>query len=142
MQLVCDVVTKRGDKIGDRSIRSITPRAADKIYSIVINGPRGQRLRQGEKVISVCRHAWRVVHRLYPELFDKAVANPWQGVTKTCRCAQAVMAPNAIRSLPAHTSIVLLICRIRLIPRTVIAKSVSSLSKPSRCPHPMASKIS
>jgi hypothetical protein len=85
MQLVCEVVTKKGDKIGDRSIRSITPRAADKIYAIVINGPRGQRLRQGEKVISVCRHAWRVVHRLYPELFDKAVPNPWQGVTKKRR---------------------------------------------------------
>jgi integrase len=85
MQLVADVVTKRGDKIGDRSIRSITPRAADKIYSIVINGPRGLRLRQGEKVISVCRHAWRVVHRLYPDLFDKAVPNPWQGVTKRRR---------------------------------------------------------
>jgi hypothetical protein len=36
-------------------------------------------------VISVCRHAWRVVHRLYPELFDKAVPNPWQGVTKKRR---------------------------------------------------------
>jgi hypothetical protein len=85
MQLVRDIVTKRGDKIGDRSIRSITPRAADKIYSIVINGPRGPRLRQGEKVISVCRHAWRVVHRLFPDLFDKAVPNPWQGVTKKRR---------------------------------------------------------
>jgi hypothetical protein len=85
MQLVAGVVTKKGDKIGDRSIRSITPRAADKIYSIVIAGPRGSRLRQGEKVISVCRHAWRVVHRLYPDLFDKAVPNPWQGVTKKRR---------------------------------------------------------
>jgi hypothetical protein len=88
MRLVCDVVTKKGDKIGDRSIRSITPRAADKIYSIVINGPRGQRLRQGEKVISVCRHSWRVVHRLYPELFDKTVPNPWDGVTKKRRTLQ------------------------------------------------------
>ena len=85
MQLVGAVVTKRGDKIGDRSIRAITPRAADKIYSKVIDGPRGLRLRQGEKVISICRHAWRVVHRLYPELFDKAVPNPWQGVTKKRR---------------------------------------------------------
>jgi hypothetical protein len=85
MQLVGGVVTKQGDKIGDRSVRSITPRAADKIYSIIIKGPRGPRLRQGEKVISICRHAWRVVHRLYPELFDKAVPNPWQGVTKKRR---------------------------------------------------------
>jgi hypothetical protein len=64
MQLVGNVVTKKGDKIAGRSIRSISPRAADKIYSIIINGPRGQRLRQGEKAISICRHAWRVVHRL------------------------------------------------------------------------------
>jgi hypothetical protein len=85
MQLVAGVVTKKGDKIGDRSIRSITPRAADKIYAIIIKGPRGQRLRQGEKVISVCRHAWRVVHRLYPDLFDRAVPNPWTGVTKKRR---------------------------------------------------------
>jgi hypothetical protein len=85
MQIVCNVTTKKGDKIGHRSIRSITPRAADKIYSIVINGPRGPRLRQGEKVISVCRHAWRVVHRLYPDLFDKNVPNPWEGVTKKRR---------------------------------------------------------
>jgi hypothetical protein len=94
MQLVNSVVTKRGDKIGDRSIRSITPRAADKIYAIVINGPRGERLRQGEKVISICRHAWRVVHRLYPELFDKAVPNPWVGVTKKGR---------TLRTKPAAT---------------------------------------
>jgi hypothetical protein len=85
MKLVTAVVTKRGDTIGARSIRSITPRAADKIYAKIIDGPRGPRLRQGEKVISVCRHAWRVVHRLYPELFDKAVPNPWQGVTKRRR---------------------------------------------------------
>jgi hypothetical protein len=85
MQLVSAVVTKRGDKIGDLSIRSITPRAADKIYAIVINGPRGQRLRQGEKALSVCRHAWRVVHRLCPGLFDRAVPNPWTGVTKKRR---------------------------------------------------------
>jgi hypothetical protein len=85
MQLVAGVITKQGDKIGDRSVRSITPRAADKIYSIIIKGPRGPRLRQGEKVISICRHAWRVVHRLYPELFDKAMPNPWQGVTKKRR---------------------------------------------------------
>jgi hypothetical protein len=85
MRLVTGMVTKRGDTIGSRSIRSITPRAADKIYVKIIDGPRGPRLRQGEKVISVCRHAWRVVHRLYPEVFDKGVPNPWQGVTKRRR---------------------------------------------------------
>jgi hypothetical protein len=42
MQLVSAVLTKRGDKVGDRSIRAITPRAADKIYSRVIEGPRAR----------------------------------------------------------------------------------------------------
>jgi hypothetical protein len=95
MALVAGVVTKRSDKIGERSVKSITPRAADKIYSLIIAGPRGPRLRQGEKVISVCRHAWRVVHRLYPDLFDKAVPNPWQGVTKKRRIS--VTKPAATR---------------------------------------------
>jgi hypothetical protein len=63
--MVCDVPTKTGGTIGGLSIRSITPRAADKIYGKIIVGPRGERLRQGEKMLSFCRHAWRVVHRLY-----------------------------------------------------------------------------
>jgi hypothetical protein len=85
MRLVCNVITKKGDKIGDRPIRSITPRAADKIYSIIIAAPHGARLRQGEKAVVICRHAWRVVHRLYPDQFDRAVPNPWQGVTRKRR---------------------------------------------------------
>jgi hypothetical protein len=64
MLLVANVVTKQGDKVGDRSIKSISPRAADKIYERIIQGPKGARLRQGEKVIALCRHAWKVAHRL------------------------------------------------------------------------------
>jgi hypothetical protein len=64
MLLVANVVTKQGDKVGDRSIKSISPRAADKIYERIIQGPKGARLRQGEKVIALCRHAWNVAHRL------------------------------------------------------------------------------
>jgi len=85
MQLVAGIETKAGDKIGDRHIKAITPRAADKIYDRIIDGPRGPRYRQGEKSVALCRHAWNVVHRLYPELFDKAMPNPWQGVTKKRR---------------------------------------------------------
>jgi hypothetical protein len=85
MMLVANVVTKQGDKIGDRHIRSINPRAADKIYERIIDGPKGKRLRQDEKVIPLCRHAWKVVHRLYPEQFDRDVPNPWTGVTNKRR---------------------------------------------------------
>jgi hypothetical protein len=83
--LIADIVTKKGDRIGDRPIRAITPVSADKIYDIVCKGPRGLRPRQGEKALALCRRAWRVVHRLYPNQFDRAVPNPWEGVTKTRR---------------------------------------------------------
>ena len=81
MLLVADIVTRKGDRIGQRKIKSITPVSADKIYEIIIAGPRGERLRQGEKIVVLCRKAWWVVHRLYPNEFDKAVPNPWKGVT-------------------------------------------------------------
>jgi integrase len=85
MLLVGDMPTKKGDRVGDRPVKSITPLAADKLYEKVIAGPRGLRLRQGEKVIMLCRRAWKVVHRLYPDQFDEAVPNPWLGVTKRRR---------------------------------------------------------
>ena len=80
--LITDIVTKKGDRIGDRRIRAITPVAADKIYELICQGPRGPRLRQGEKAVALCRRAWRVVRRLHPSQFDRAVPNPWEGVTK------------------------------------------------------------
>ena len=45
MLLLTDMVTKQGDHIGDRKIKSITPVSADKIYKLVIQGPHGERLR-------------------------------------------------------------------------------------------------
>jgi hypothetical protein len=81
MQLVIDLPTKRGDRVGQRPVKSITPRAADKLYEQVCAGPNGPRPRQGEKVVALCRAAWRVVHRLYPDCFDRDVPNPWDGVT-------------------------------------------------------------
>jgi hypothetical protein len=83
--LITDIVTKKGDRIGDRSIRSITPKSADKIYDIICKGPSGPRPRQGEKAVALCRRAWRVVHRLQPSQFNRDVPNPWEGVTKQRR---------------------------------------------------------
>jgi hypothetical protein len=85
MQLVENIVTKKGDRLGDRKIRSITPISADKIYSIIIDGPKGERLRQGEKAVALCRRAWHVVHRLHPAEFSREVPNPWDGVTRKRR---------------------------------------------------------
>jgi hypothetical protein len=42
-------------------------------------------LRQGEKAVALCRKAWRVVRRLFPEEFDAKVPNPWEGMTRAGR---------------------------------------------------------
>ena len=85
MLLVADTSTKNGDRIGSRLIRSITPRGADKIYEKIIIGAQGKRLRQGEKAVALCRKAWKVVRRLYPDEFDNKTPNPWEGVTRERR---------------------------------------------------------
>jgi hypothetical protein len=85
MLLVADIITKKGDRVGQRKVRAITPVSADRIYELIIQGPRGERLRQGEKAVALCRRAWRVVHRLYPDQFNRDVPNPWEGVTRKRR---------------------------------------------------------
>jgi hypothetical protein len=89
MQAVCDIVTRKGDRVGDRLVKTITPRAADKLYDIFIIGTKGQkRLRTGEKLTVLCRKAWKVVHRLYPDEFPTEVPNPWTGATMQTRVKQ------------------------------------------------------
>ena len=81
MQLIEAIVTKRGDQLGDRKVKAITPISADKIYERILIGPTGERPRQAEKAVALCRRAWRVVHRLHSGEFDRDVPNPWIGVT-------------------------------------------------------------
>jgi hypothetical protein len=83
--LANDTLTKSGDRIGSRPIKSVTPRGADKIYEKLTIRKKGQRLRTAEKIVMLCRKAWRVVHRLYPQEFDKDIPNPWVGVTLKTR---------------------------------------------------------
>jgi len=78
MLLLADWRTKKGDRIGDRPIKPMTPVAADKLYALIVEG----RPRQGLKLIALCRRAWNVVYRLHPDQFDRDVPNPWFGVTK------------------------------------------------------------
>jgi integrase len=85
MREIGGIKTKRGDRVGDRLVKTITPRGADKLYDKFIAGQKGERLRTGEKMTILCRKAWRVVHRLFPEEFPKDVPNPWLGVTMKTR---------------------------------------------------------
>jgi hypothetical protein len=85
MLMVADMLTKKGDRVGSRPVKSITPLAADKIYEKLCQRPRGERLRQAEKVVAICRGARKTMHQLHPDIFDRDVPNPWQGLTKKNR---------------------------------------------------------
>lgn len=82
MQAVCDLRNKKGERIGSLPIKSITPRAADKVYEMFIKNSAGESVlfRRGEKLVGLCRKASRVVHRLYPAEF--AVECERDGQTK------------------------------------------------------------
>jgi hypothetical protein len=84
IRLICDLKGQSGIRIGSRPITSIVPDVADAIYELVRSTPtrkgKTARPRTAEKVVAICRHAWKVVRRLHPGLFNKEVWNPWEGV--------------------------------------------------------------
>jgi hypothetical protein len=88
MRAFCDLPDKEGRRTGAKQIKSITPRAADKIYDKLVEGPKGERIRTAEKLTVLARKAWKVVQRLYPSEFNKDVPNPWIGVTMKTRVKQ------------------------------------------------------
>ncbi|MBN9007288.1 MAG: hypothetical protein J0H40_17965 [Rhizobiales bacterium] len=89
IRTLCDIRGKSGIRIGNRMISAISPTAADKLYEKVRTTPvrkgKAERPRTAEKVVAICRHAWKVVHRLHPEFFRKDVPNPWEGVAMKYR---------------------------------------------------------
>ena len=89
MQSVEDCPTKDKRTLGQLSIRSISPKAADKAYAKLRIGPRGPRERQAEKAINLAGKAWDVVARLHPGFFRKSEKdehwNPWRGVVRVKR---------------------------------------------------------
>ena len=85
MQMIADTVGKNGDRIGDRTVMCDHAVSADKIYEKIINGPNGLRLRQGEKVVGLCRKVWRIMHRLHPELVRSRRPEPRDDFTKQRR---------------------------------------------------------
>jgi hypothetical protein len=85
MREIGNTLTKRGDRVGGRPIKSVTSLGADKLYDRFVSGENRERLRTAEKMVLLCRKAWRVVHRLHPAEFPKDVPNPWVGVTMKTR---------------------------------------------------------
>ena len=91
-------LTKKGDRVGDRLVSTITPRAADKLSDKFVERENGERLRIGAKLVVLCREAWRVVRRLFPDEFPKDVPNRWVGVIMKTRVKKKK--PAETRSTP------------------------------------------
>jgi hypothetical protein len=107
IELVRNFRGKSGIRIGDRMITQITPEVAHKLYARIRETPiragKTERPRTAEKVVALCRHAWRVVHRLHPRTFIKGgqiagespIWNPWEGLSMRRR--RKVAKPAATR---------------------------------------------
>jgi hypothetical protein len=84
LALICDLKGESGIRIGARPITAIVPEVADALYELARSTPvrkcKKERPRTAEKVVAISRHAWKVVRRLHPGLFNREVWNPWEGV--------------------------------------------------------------
>jgi hypothetical protein len=80
MRELCEMTTKKGDRIGSRAIKSITPRGADKIYDCLTLGAEGSKIaNRGEDCASLSQSLAGRASTLSEE-FNKDVPNPWSGV--------------------------------------------------------------
>jgi len=76
-----DMPTKTGVKAAQLPLSSITPRAVDRLYERLQQGPRkSDRTRQANYPIDIARRAWKVVQRKHPTVVP--AGNPWVGVER------------------------------------------------------------
>jgi hypothetical protein len=93
------IATKDGRTFGKLSIASVTPAAAEKVYSKMIDqqvdeeatararetDPKAEpvligKYRTGEKVVMYAKTVWRLMQPHHPREFRRDVPNPWVGV--------------------------------------------------------------
>lgn len=91
--------TKDGGTFGELPVASVTPKAADKLYTWILAeaedeaataalraaNPRAEpvmtgRYRTGEKAMMYLKTAWKLMQPHHPTVFRKDVPNPWEGV--------------------------------------------------------------
>lgn len=129
LDLILDMETRGGGRIGTAPLASISARAVDKIYGRLRIGPRGPRTRIATVAIQRLTRAWDVVRRLYPRAVP--ADNPWRGVTLvhgqgTTRAATRAEAYALHRAIAAgghpHLAAAPLICFEWLVrPENVLA---------------------
>jgi integrase len=81
MRAIEDMPTKTGGTAAQLPLKSITPRAVDRIYERLQQGPRkAGRTRQADYPIDIARRAWSVIQRKHPTVVP--AGNPWVGVER------------------------------------------------------------
>jgi hypothetical protein len=81
MRSIEDMPTKTGGKAAQLPLSSITPRAVDKFYERLQQGPRkSDRTRQANYALDIARRAWKIVQRKHPKVVP--TDNPWIGVER------------------------------------------------------------
>jgi hypothetical protein len=93
MRAIEDMPTKRGSPAAQLPLSSNTPRAVDRFYERLQEGPRKtDRTRQANYAIDIARRAWKVVQRKYSTVVP--AGNSWIGVE---RVGQKTTKPAATR---------------------------------------------
>ena len=95
MRAIEDMPTKLGYPAARLPLSSITPRAVDRFYEKLLEGPRnGERATVAGYYIDVARRAWSVVQRKHPSVVPPG--NPWAKVERVERKKR--IKPAAMRS--------------------------------------------
>ncbi len=117
LNLLANIETRTGDRLGALPAKSITPSAVDKIYETLRGGKGGTKLRRANHTIDISKKAWTVVQRTHPHQFTPT--NPFVGLTRfrstsTIQHATRVEAfalSEAIRAYGhPHLAVVPLVC--------------------------------
>lgn len=80
LNLLCDLPTRIGKRLGDLPAKSLTPAAVDKIYEALRGGKDGTKFRRANHTVDIAKKAWTVVQRTHPQQFGPA--NPFIGLTR------------------------------------------------------------
>lgn len=80
---------------GDVPAAAVSARFCDRVYALLLDGPRGHRPRQANLSVSRFAAAWDQARRLYPDCVP-AGDNPWRGIKKAATGAEKPAANRAL----------------------------------------------
>lgn len=118
MERLTEIKTKEGERCGDYLLKTLTPRAANRLYDRLRIGKKGQEIfRQANLSLWLAGRAWRVVQPDYPHVFPEG--NPFERIKRKSKKTtkqpatrkEAYALSNALRQKGhPHLGLVPLVC--------------------------------